>query len=263
MNAHVSHPTPNARLTPSPGPCPANVSPVPARTAGAAGPATRRVIDAPTRMFHWLFAFSFAGAYLSAEGEAWRMLHVTLGYTMAGLLAFRVVYGLVGPRQVRLSALWSKLRGGTDWLRSLWRAPTPASVNWRQGQNLLMALAVVALMLAVVPVTLTGWASFNEWGADLWGIDWADVLGELHEAAGEAFLWLVLTHLGGLLAFSLWRRKNLATPMLTGHTEGRGPHLAKHNHTWLAALLALAVVAYIAWEWSQAPHGLVRLSGVF
>lgn len=218
-------------------------------------PPTRRVIDAPTRVFHWLFALSFLGAYLSAEGERWRMLHVTLGYTMAGLLAFRVVYGLVGPRQVRLSALVSKLSGGTAWLRGVWRAPTPGSVNWRQGQNLFMALAVVALMVAVVPVTLTGYASFNEWGGDL--------LGELHEAVGEAFLWLVLAHLGALAVFSLWRRTNLTTPMLTGRTPGRGPDLVKHNHAWLAVLLALAVVAYIAWEWRQAPRGLVNLSGLF
>ncbi|MDP3835815.1 MAG: cytochrome b/b6 domain-containing protein, partial [Hydrogenophaga sp.] len=51
---------------------------------------TRLVIDAPTRMFHWLFALSFVGAYRTADGERWRLLHVTLGYTLAGLLAFRV-----------------------------------------------------------------------------------------------------------------------------------------------------------------------------
>ncbi|MDP2988857.1 cytochrome b/b6 domain-containing protein, partial [Hydrogenophaga sp.] len=60
---------------------------------------TRLVIDAPTRMFHWLFALSFVGAYITADGERWRLLHVTLGYTLAGLLAFRVLYGLFGPRQ--------------------------------------------------------------------------------------------------------------------------------------------------------------------
>ncbi len=224
---------------------------------------SRRVIDAPTRVFHWLFALSFLGAYLSAEGERWRMLHVTLGYTMAGLLVFRLVYGLLGPRQVRLSGLWSKASGGAGWLRSVWRAPTLASVNWRQGQNLLLVWAVVALMVAVVPVTLTGYASFNEWGSDLWGGVLGDALGELHEAVGEAFLWLVLAHLGGLLALSLWRRNNLTTPMLTGRTPGRGPDLARHNHAWLAVLLALAVVAYIAWEWSQAPNGLVPFSRLF
>mgnify|MGYP002662872373 CR=1 FL=1 len=97
-------------------------------------------------------------------------------------------------------------------------------------------------MLVVVPVTLTGYATFNEWGSEVWGGVLGDALGELHEATGEAFLWLVLAHLGGLLAISLWRRSNLTTPMLTGRIPGRGPDLVKHNHTWLAVLLALAVV---------------------
>ena len=73
-------------------PANATAQPAPAKTH------TRRVTDAPTRMFHWLFALSFAGAYATADGEHWRLLHVTLGYTMAGLLAFRVLYGLLGPR---------------------------------------------------------------------------------------------------------------------------------------------------------------------
>jgi len=62
----------------------------PSRAARKPG---RRVTDAPTRMFHWLFALSFVGAYATADGESWRALHVTLGYTMVGLLVFRVLYG--------------------------------------------------------------------------------------------------------------------------------------------------------------------------
>jgi cytochrome b len=65
----------------------------------------RRVIDAPTRVFHWLSALSFLGAYLTADGERWRALHVTLGYTLAGLLAFRVLYGLLGPRHAGMGLM--------------------------------------------------------------------------------------------------------------------------------------------------------------
>ena len=77
------------------------------------------VWDLPTRMFHWLFALSFLGAYLSADGERWRLLHVTLGYTLAGLLVFRLAYGLFGPRQAGLGLLWRKLVGGPAWVRSV------------------------------------------------------------------------------------------------------------------------------------------------
>ena len=44
-----------------------------------------------------------------------------------------------------------------------------AGVNWRQGQNLLMALAVVALLVLVVPLTLSGDGSYNDWGDVLGG----------------------------------------------------------------------------------------------
>ena len=121
----------------------------PTSLAPAARPAqpVRRVIDAPTRMFHWLFALSFLGAYATADGEHWRLLHVTLGYTMAGLLAFRVLYGLLGPRQASLGSMWRKLATAPAWLKSLklLALGKGAGVQWRQGQNLLMALAGVAL----------------------------------------------------------------------------------------------------------------------
>lgn len=242
-------------LTSSATPPSAGQAPVPAArpTAKAAVP-SRRVIDAPTRTFHWLFALCFVGAYLTADGERWRLLHVVLGYSMAGLLTFRVIYGLVGPQQVRLSLLWSKLAGAGSWVPSLVRARQPGDVNWRQGQNLFMALAVLAMLVLVVPVTLTGYASFNEWGGD-----W---LGEVHEAVGETYLWVVVGHLGAIAALSWLRRKNMAAPMFTGRTEGRGPDVAKRNHAWLACLLCAAVVGYVAWEWQQAPNGLVNLGSL-
>lgn len=214
---------------------------------------SRLMIDAPTRMFHWLFALSFLGAYLTADGERWRSLHVTLGYTLAGLLAFRVLYGLTGPRQAGLGVMWRKLASAPTWLKSLAESHTPAMINWRQGQNLLMALAVVALLVMVVPLTLSGYGAYNDWG-DFLGGDW---LAEVHEFFGEAFLFVVLAHLGLILGLSLLRRKNQAMPMLTGRVEGSGPNLVKKNRIWLAALLLLAVLAYTAWEWQQSPHGLI------
>ena len=217
---------------------------------------TRRMVDAPTRLFHWLFALSFLGAYLSAEGEHWRMLHVTLGYTMAGLLVFRVLYGIWGPPQARLMLIWRKLAPGSKWLKSTIASAstgTAASVNWRQGQNLLMAMAVVALLALVVPTTLTGYASFHEWG-DFLGGDWVS---EVHELVGDVFLFTVLAHLALIATLSFLRQKNLVQPMLSGMSEGPGPDLAKRNHRWLAILLLLAVLAYWTWEWQQSPNGLI------
>ncbi|MCE1191785.1 MAG: cytochrome b/b6 domain-containing protein [Acidovorax sp.] len=215
-------------------------------------PARRRVTDAPTRMFHWLFALSFAGAYATAESEHWRLLHVTLGYTMAGLLGFRVLYGLFGPRTAGLGLLWRKVAGARDWLRA---APQTvwSPAHWRQGPHLLMALAVLLLLALVVPLTLTGYATYHDWG-DWLGGEWIE---ELHEFFGNAVLAVALAHVALIAALSALRRKNQALPMLTGRVESRGPDLVPHNRTWLAALLLLAVLAYGAWEWRQSPTGLL------
>ena len=237
-----------ARPTTGPGAAPA----ASATASPKAGPG-RRTVDAPTRMFHWLFALSFLGAYLTAESEHWRALHVTLGYSLAGLLVFRLVYGLVGPRQAGLGALWRKLAAAPAWLRSLPAAlQTPrglAAVNWRQGQNLLMAAAVVGLLLLAAPLTLSGWATYQELGGD-----WLE---EVHEFMGNAFLAVVLVHLGLILGLSLLRRQNQARPMLTGRQAGTGPDLVQHNRAWLAALLLAAVLGFVAWQHSQAPRGLI------
>ncbi len=204
-------------------------------------------------MFHWLFALSFVGAYLSADHETWRALHVTLGYTMVGLLAFRLLYGLLGPRHARLGVLWRKLSGVVPWLRSLRRNPMPGAINWRQGQNLLMALAVAALLVLVVPLTLSGYATYNEWG-DFLGGDWIE---EVHEFFGTMFLAVVLAHLLLIAGLSVLRRKNQAQPMLTGRVDGTGPDLIQRNHAWLAVLMLMGALAFGAWQWQQSPNGLI------
>ena len=208
----------------------------------------RLVTDAPMRMFHGLFALSFVGAYISADSEHWRLVHVVLGYTVAGLVAFRLLYGLVGPRSVKLSSMWRKVSGTAAWLKTLQAAWAPGgswqAVAWRQAPILLMAASLLALLAVVLPLTLTGYGNFNEWGGN-WG---TEMLEELHEFFGNAALSLVGVHLAVLAGQSIWRQKNMALPMITGRLEGRGPDLIANNRIWLAVLLLLSVLAYLGWE---------------
>lgn len=205
----------------------------------------RRVTDAPTRMFHWLFALSFTGAYLTADSERWRHLHVTLGYLFAALLGFRVLYGLLGPRQVRLSILWRKLGALRTWFISLRNPKGWAWANVQQLPNLLMTASVASMLVMVIPLTLSGYATFNEWG----GRRLNDWLEDLHEFFGNVFLIALLTHLSIIALWLLLRRSSRVTPMLTGLIPGSGPNLVRHNHGWLAVALLAAVVSLGCWLW--------------
>lgn len=208
--------------------------------ASAQKPSKRRVVDAPVRVMHWLLALSFLGAYLTADGERWRLVHVTLGYTMAGLLVARVLWGVFGPRPARLSMLWRKLQGAPAWLK----AAASGRIDWRQGQNLLLAATVALLLIVIAPLTLSGLGVYQEWGG-------GDALEELHEFLGNGLLALVLAHVGAVLA--LLRRRNLVAPMLSGRTPGAGPDLVKRPFTGVAALLLAAVLTFWGWQWQTAP----------
>ncbi len=217
-------------------------------TATPAPAPSRRVVDATTRMLHWLMAFTFTTAYLTADGERWRLVHVTLGYTLAGLVVARLLWGLVGPRPVRLSVLWGKLRGLPKWLHNVVavRSPSALQATWRPAQHLLMALAVALILALVLPLTLSGYAVWDEWGGE-----WLE---EVHEFFGNALLAVVLAHIGLIALLSLLRRKNQALPMLTGRVPGKGPDIARNNHGFLAALVLACVLGFWAWQWQTAPQ---------
>src|SRR5690349_14013981 len=82
-----------------------------------------RVWDLPVRVFHWLLAGSFAVAYLVAESDPLRGLHVILGYTATGLILFRIIWGFVGSQFARFSSFLFSPGAAIEYLRSLAKQP--------------------------------------------------------------------------------------------------------------------------------------------
>ena len=55
--------------------------------------AHKPVVDFGTRMAHASMALAFFVAYVTSESEYWRLVHVYSGYSLAAVLAFRLVWG--------------------------------------------------------------------------------------------------------------------------------------------------------------------------
>ena len=126
----------------------------------SASPAERPrtlVWDAPVRVFHWLLAACFAVAWLSAESERWQLLHITAGYTMAGLVVFRILWGLVGTRHARFSDFVRGPRAVAAYLKSLLRGRP----EHHAGHNPAGALAILALLALALLTVATGWANYR------------------------------------------------------------------------------------------------------
>lgn len=198
----------------------------------------RKVVDSATRTYHWLFAASFVGAYLTAESERFRLFHVALGYTMFGLLGFRLLWGVIGPKHMRLSVLFRKLKC-FEVLREMFRpGQLFQSVHLKQSANLFMSWVIVILLISVMPLTLSGYAIYNEY-AGKW-------LEEIHEFFGEFMLFMVLTHLVMIAIVSLLRRSNLALTMITGSIAGTGPDLVKSDYRYVSIAIIASVLGWMA-----------------
>ncbi|MEZ5449519.1 MAG: cytochrome b/b6 domain-containing protein [Thiolinea sp.] len=100
------------------------------------------VWDVPTRIFHWAFALSFAGAYLTSESERYADIHYALGYLFAGLLVFRLIWGLVGTRYARFGSFLFAPGQVLTYVRSLLSSAPQHYI----GHNPAGALAIVLLL---------------------------------------------------------------------------------------------------------------------
>lgn len=191
------------------------------------------VWDAPVRVFHWLLALSFAGAYVTAESDRWLAVHVTLGYTMAALVAFRLVWGLLGTRYARFGSF---VRGPAALVR-YGRALLSGRPEHHVGHNPAGAVAIVLLLSLSMGIVTTGWLFY-----DVSGANW---LKELHEGAAGLMLAVVALHIGGAVLTSLLHRENLVRAMINGKKEGT-PH---QGIRWAWRPLALLIVAAVLGFW--------------
>lgn len=201
---------------------------------------TDRVLvwDLPVRIFHWLLVATFAGAWLTAESESWRLVHVTLGYTMAALVAFRLAWGFAGTRYARFAEFVKSPSAVLAYVKSL---ATRRPIHYI-GHNPAGAIAIVALLILAIVVVATGYATYSELGGE-----WLE---DAHELAANTMLGIAIVHVLGVALGSIRHRENLVGSMFTGRKDG-APADGIASARWGAALVLLALVAGVWWYQAQ------------
>lgn len=196
------------------------------------------VWDFPTRIFHWSLAISFAVAFVTAESERLRDIHVVSGYLMLALIAFRLVWGLVGSRHARFSDF---VRGPAAVLRYL-RSLLSGRPEHHVGHNPAGAIAVVLLLALGLVTGISGWMTFNEIGGE--------VFEELHEGLANTMLAVVVIHVIGVIVSSRLHRENLVGAMVTGYKNGSDNEGISRRHGIIAFML-VAMLAAFGWSLAQ------------
>jgi cytochrome b len=214
-----------------------------------AGAVRAPVWDAPVRIVHWLIALAMPALWWTAE-KGLLDWHKRLGYAVLGLVAFRLIWGVVGGSTARFSSFVRGPRAVAAYAGKLFRGESVPVI----GHNPMGALSVIALIaalgvetgLGLFAVDVDGLESgplsrFVSFEAGRFAAHW-------HHRLFNGLLALIVLHLAAIAFYVLVKRDNLVAPMLTGSRDappGVRPMVAAP--AWRAPVAAALAAALAVW----------------
>jgi cytochrome b len=188
---------------------------------------------------------SFAGAFLTADSERTRDIHVLFGYILLGLLAFRLLWGFIGTRYARFGSFLFSPGEVAAYLKSLVKRKPVHYV----GHNPAGSVAIWLLLVLGVASGVSGVMVYEELGGDM--------LEEIHDLVSYAMLVVVGVHILGIVVSSLMHRENLVLSMVTGLKSDGQHEGVRRSYAWLGVIMLVSVVAF----WFGYPSAVQGSSG--
>jgi cytochrome b len=198
---------------------------------------TQPLWDAPVRLLHALMLLSVAGAWLTAEADGWRAVHISFGLTLAGAMVLRLLWGFVGTPPARFASFVRGPAAVATHLREL----ATGRGGPHAGHNPAGGWAVLALLVAGLLAAGSGWLAWQ--GGDAWE--------EVHEALANGLLALVGLHVAAVLLTSWLARDRLVPAMLSGRKAVPAGTPPTPMRRGLAVMLLAAALGF--WAWSLGP----------
>lgn len=210
---------------------------------------TPRVLvwDWAVRLFHWLTVLLVALMWWSAENGVMD-LHTKLGMILVGLVSFRIVWGLIGPRTARFGSMLAGPKAIAAYAGDLIGGRHRAAA----GHNPLGTLSVFAMLAALCVQVGTGLFSVDVDGlysgplSTRVSFETGRQLAKIHETSFNILLVLIGLHVAAIIAYLVFFRDNLVRPMVTGRRAQSdfGDEVPGDNKAvWWRVLIAL-VIAY-------------------
>jgi cytochrome b len=219
----------------------------------------RRVWDIPLRLFHWVLVLGICASWITAElGFEYTQLHFYIGYCTLGLIAFRIIWGFVGPRHARFVNFVPGPGKALAYARTLLKRDATPTV----GHNPLGALVVLLMIAMVGAQAVTGLFLIDN--TEIWiapyhaavNSETAERLAAFHHLNFDVLLWVIALHLLAILFYRVYKRQSLVVPMLTGNKPAAivGPQEIIESSQLLKAVIVALICAAGVWLLlSQAP----------
>lgn len=197
-----------------------------------------RVYDWPTRIFHWLFAATFAGAFFIGktfdDDSPNFPYHMLLGMTLVAGVVFRIIWGFTGSRYARFGSFILKPSAALTYFKHVLSGKGPRF----PGHNPASSWAALVMMALGLGLGATGYLMTSGGNKELFE--------ELHELLGNLLLVTAIVHIAGVSLHTLVHRELIGLSMVHGRKKSvEGQHGIARSH-WVAGLMFLALVGGFA-----------------
>lgn len=179
-----------------------------------------KIWDPVTRLWHWALVIAvglgwYFGEFMSFTTIQW---HFYCGFTILGLVVFRILYGLVGPAPIRFRALLSSPADIARYAKTVMRREPSGT----RGHNPLGSLSVLAMIVLLLAQASSGlFLESDDYFesaplAQFVSNDVSDRLTWWHKRIAKAILAVVVLHVAAIFFYLVWKKENLIRPMITG-----------------------------------------------
>jgi len=186
----------------------------------------------PTRVFHWMLAVGFLGAYLSGDFDDYANLHFGLGALVGTLLLMRIIFGVIGPSYSHFKDFKISVKSLSKFLRQYFTQNQEFA-----GHNPLAALVMLLIMIVGVFTALSGYlyTSYD-----------TDFLEETHELLANAFLLLVGVHLVGVVAEQLFHsRQGTLISIFKGKKNSANVAAKLNTFQWIFSVFWISLALFM------------------
>ncbi len=186
--------------------------------------------DSPIFFTHWLLAFCFVGAIVTQESEKFRLVHVTLGYTMLGIVGFRLIWGFIGSKYARFTTIKPRFLRVRENIQAILSGNKEFSI----GLNAIGFIAAYLLMALVLLVSASGYLVFNEIGPEL--------ISEIHELIGNLLITVVVVHVGSIVLNAMYQRLQKSNAEVVTKIGGLAQRARPYK--WVSIIILLIVINF-------------------
>ena len=208
-----------------------------------------KVWDGFIRSFHWLLVIAIATLYFSAE-EGMMELHFVAGFFTLALLLTRLIWGVLGSKTAKLTAL---IHSPMAVLKSLKEGDS------KLGHGAAGSYMVIAFFILLLVQLLSGLMTTDDILTDgplvqyvsSQVVEWA---GWLHHKNFDLLFYAIIVHVVAIVIYRL-KGKKLIKAMVTGYADKQaGTREEKVTKSpWLAVVIFAVLLVGLMMTWGAEP----------